>query len=566
MMAAKASAFAVGGIVLLVVTLVLVMQGTEKGSLQLPTISLAEAEPQVAEKTTRLRQAVTENPESPREWSRLARTYHAHHMYEAAIICYTQTMELAPQDYRWPYLSALAQRRIDLSSSLPAFKRAEQLNPDNAAFFINYADTLVRLDQIEAARQQYLRATAVDARATHALYGLAQLAVMENSPDQAIDFLEQATAIAHYHGEVHQLLAQLYQRRGDFERAALEEELAGYYSVVTRTPDPVVQAMESEAIDTESYASRGVRLARQHKYREAEYQFRKVLELRLGRPQDYTNLGAALTGLNRLDEALGYYEKALAVDPQHTDSLNNAGIAYTRKNQFDRAAGYFVRITVSDPADADAWHNLGLVRQSQGRVDEAIGAYREALQRQPAHAETLTNLGQALYDRGQVDAAMGYWRRAVAINPANLPALVNLSTGLTLEGNYQEAIKWLRLGTELLPDSRNLRYRLAWQLATAPVADVREPTTALNIARSLFEDAPGEARYADLAAIAFAGMGDFERAANLSRRAVRQAVRAGDEALARQIGYREQLFRAGRPYVQPAASAADVMQENASGN
>jgi tetratricopeptide (TPR) repeat protein len=519
-------------------------------SVEVPVVDLSEAESQVVEKIRRLERAVRKRPESAKAWSRLARTYHAHRMHEPAVTSYEQAARHAPKDFRWAYLAAIAQQQLDLSAAAPFFERAAALNPDSSGFYINYGNLLSRLNRVDDAREQYEKAIVIDDRATHALYGLAQLNLLEGDTVAATDLLERGASIARHHGEIHQLLAQLYQRQGEEEKAKEAEQLARFYSLSTRTPDPVVQAMETEAVDAESYSVRGARFAGRQRYKEAEYQFRKVLEYRSGRPQDFANLGAAIGRLNRLDEAVDYFDRALAIDPEHVETLNNYGIALSRQGNQDGAAEYFLRAIETDPNDADAWHNLGLARKRQARTGEAVRAYREALDRDPVHAEAQNNLAGILYAAGQHDEAIARWRTAVEINPSNLPAVINLTTALTKRGEHAEAIRLLRASYRIIPESRDIRYRLAAQLATAPNPADRNAPEALNLARSLFEEAPSQARYTDLAAIAFAAIDDFDQAVRLEQRAVQQAERAGDETLVREFQFREQMFRTGTAYVQ----------------
>lgn len=556
-MAVKRAAIAGGALLVTAALAFLLWDYFGRAAPALPEVDLSAAESQVVEKIRRLEQSVRSRPHSAKDWSRLARTFHAHRMYEPAIAAYDHAARWAPEDFRWTYLAGMAQQQIDLAAAVPLLERAAALNPDNGGFYISYGNLLSRLNRVDEAREQYKKALAIDSRATHALYGLAQIALMDGDSAAAIELLEQGTSIARHHGELHQLLAQLYQRQGNTEKSQQAEQLARFYSVSTRAPDPVVEAMESEAVDAESFSVRGARFAGRHRYTEAEYQFRKVLEYRNGRPQDFANLGAALGRLNRLDEAVGYFDMALAIDPEHVETLKNYGIALSRQDEQDAAAEYFLRAIAADSNDADAWHNLGLARKRQGRTDEAVRAYREALDRDPVHAEAQNNLAGILYAAGQHDDAIARWRTAAEINPANLPAVINLTTALTARGDHAEAIRLLRASYRIIPESRDLRYRLAAQLATAPDPVDRDPPEAVNLARSLFEEAPSQPRYTDLAAIAFAALGDFDQAVRLEQRAVQQAERAGDATLVRELQFREQMFRAGKAYVQRGPAKAD---------
>ena len=89
----------------------------------LPQVSLAGMEPQVAEKIAAARERVRHRADSAREWGRLGKILHAHDLFEAALPCYHRAAELNPGDYRWPYLAALATARIDPARAVARFEQ-----------------------------------------------------------------------------------------------------------------------------------------------------------------------------------------------------------------------------------------------------------------------------------------------------------------------------------------------------------------------------------------------------------------------------------------------------------
>ena len=231
-------------------------------------------EPRVAERISEYSAIVEADPESGKAWARLAQVFHAHDLFDQAIESYGKAIERSPDDWRWPYLAALATATSNPQASLPLFRQAVDLKPTGAAIHINFGDVLIRLGEHAEAKQSFEQALEANPESSHALYGLAQLALIAGDPEQAVGLLERAKAIAPRHGEIYGLLAQAHQRLGNDDAARRESMLAKAWPDATRAPDPVVQAMESLAVSAQSIALRGANLAKRGEFEEAETAFR----------------------------------------------------------------------------------------------------------------------------------------------------------------------------------------------------------------------------------------------------------------------------------------------------
>ncbi len=518
---------------------------------ELPGIEGWTGEPQVAAKIEQARRLALDRPDAADPVGRLGMIFHAHDLNSEALVCYRRAAELAPDEPRWPYLAALATRKQSLEESVGLFEEAAARGIDLPAFHVNFGSVLAQLGQAERAETEYRRALELDAKLSHALFGLAQLELTRGEPEAARGHLERAAAIAPWHGEVRTLLAQTYQRLGRTEDAERELAAAGAYPEATRAADPFYELVEAEAVTARAYAKRAQRLARAGEFAAAETLYRQVLEIRPGSAGDYANLGGALAGQGKLDAAVENYRTALELDENDPYAHNNLAMALARKGLPEEAAEHLARAVRIEPAYPEAHHNLGLVRAGQGRLQEAVEHYREALSHNPSLTQAHNDLGAALAGLGDLDGAIGQWRKALTIDPRELSALYNLSLALGSRGDHQEAVDRLRQGLALAPNSSRLASLLAWELATAPEAGLRDGAEARRLAQRVHQAYPAQPSIGDVLAAALAETGDFEAAIAAAERAAEQAQSAGQGPLALEIQRRLDGYRRGVAFRQP---------------
>lgn len=524
-------------------------------SAPLPPIDTAGMEPQVAAKIEWARSRVAQEHDSAAAWGSLGMVLQAHELFDAAVDCYREAAALDAADYRWPYLSALALQRERLTEAIASFAQAAARRPANPAFYISYGDALLSLGRPHEAEMRYAEALELDAASSHALYGLARVAFTAGDVDAAREHLERAARLAPRHGEVHLLLAQVYFRAGERQKAAREELLAAAYPDPTRAADPVVEAMQAEAVNSRAYTQQGLRFVKAGRFAEAEEAFRQVLAIRPGNARDYANLGGALARQGKLEEAIGSYRQALELEPEDPWTLNNLALALADRGELEAAAARLDEALQIDPAYAEAHLNLGLVRSGQGRLDEALAAYRQALRVDPGLIDAHTNLGSALAAAGRLQEAIDHWQRALEIDGRDLAALYNLSVALSQQGEHRAAIERLREGLSYAPNSSRLASLLAWELATVPDGALRDGREAVRLARRVYEAYPDRVASADVLAAALAEAGRFEEAVRMMEEAIRLAQRQGGASSATQeLQARLDGYRQNRAFRQPSTA------------
>jgi hypothetical protein len=119
--------------------------------------------------------------------------------------------------------------------------------------------------------------------------------------------------------------------------------------------------------------------------------------------------------------------------------------------------------------------------------------YREALRINPAFAVAHDNLGKALFHQGRMEEGIAQFRAALQIDPTLADAHYNLGIALLRQGRMEEAIEQDQKALELQPANvRHYQNNLAWMLATAPQASLRNGARALELALKASQASGGQ--------------------------------------------------------------------------
>jgi Flp pilus assembly protein TadD len=156
---------------------------------------------------------------------------------------------------------------------------------------------------------------------------------------------------------------------------------------------------------------------------------------------------------------------------------------------------------------------------ARGRPDEAIADFRQAVRIQPHHADFHLNWGVALDQLGRTREAVAQYRDALKLNSDLIAALNNL----------------------------------AWILASNPDDELRDGAEAVRLSeRACDLSHYGEPLFIGTLAAAYAEAGRFPEAVAAAEKAEQIATTAGLTAVAAKNRQLLELYRAGKPYHEPA--------------
>lgn len=214
------------------------------------------------------------------------------------------------------------------------------------------------------------------------------------------------------------------------------------------------------------------------------------------------------------------------------------------------AGQVLAEVTEKHPADAYAWYYLGQVQLRQNKPGAAVVSLQQAVDIDPTLSDGWADLGKALTLAGLPNRAAEAFRKAILYAPRNLDAFHHLMTILLDQGKHQEIIDRLTHARRLMPGNPYINRFLAWELATAPEASLRNGDQAVNIARNLIERQPYEPRFLDVMAAAYAEQGDFNQAVAAAELAIAVAKKNGNDALVKEIQPSLNRYRNGQPFRQ----------------
>ena len=276
--------------------------------------------------------------------------------------------------------------------------------------------------------------------------------------------------------------------------------------------------------------------------------------------------------------------QALATEPMRGDLRLRYALLLEEIGQAPAAIAELERIIDDAPANRAARLALARIFLDDKRTVEAIAQFEEVLRREPQSFTTWLQLAQVHGLAGNFAAARQALNRAVELEPRHAGARLLLARTWRAEGDhaaarrsleaaiaaisdsadlwgelgqcavdvrdYSAAITALRRAHQLQPGSRELANSLAWHLATAPDANLRDPAEAIRLAEFACADrAATRPGWLDTLAAAYAANGQFDDAVRTGEAALTAAGAAPDDKLATAVAARLELYRRGKAYL-----------------
>jgi tetratricopeptide (TPR) repeat protein len=247
------------------------------------------------------------------------------------------------------------------------------------------------------------------------------------------------------------------------------------------------------------------------------------------------------------------WRQTLARNPDCWLAHNNLGLLLDDEGHMEEAMEHYHKAIQLNPNFSEVRNNLGRALADQGRFDEAMVNFRKAIQIDPNNFKALDNLGIALADQGRFDEAMANYFKAIQINPNYCEAQYNLGAALTAQGRFDKAMESFRKAIQINPNYAKALNNLAWMLAASPDDELRNGAEAVRLAERACELTHyGKPVCIGTLAAAYAECGRFPEAVATAEKAEQLATTAGLTAIAAKNRQLLELYRAGKPYHEPA--------------
>ncbi len=242
------------------------------------------------------------------------------------------------------------------------------------------------------------------------------------------------------------------------------------------------------------------------------------------------------------------FRQALEVAPQDEHARFNLGMTLLEAGA-PEAALPFLRDTVQRRDRYPRGHQaLGNTLLALGHTDEAILALQKAVQSEPQNARAHLDLAVALTRGNRLERATELYQEALALDARLVEAWYNLSLVSSAQNQEGRAVQATRRGLQVDPGHPLLAERLAWLLATASEASLRDGSQAVAIATDLVQRGGTRLPEALAAqAAAYSAVGRFDEAIAAARHAADLAQQRRDPELFAQVQSQLRLYEAHRP-------------------
>jgi len=467
--------------------------------------------------------AVRDRPTDADAWGDLAMLCHANELLDDAAAAYERAEELTPHDALWPHLLGRVYESLSRTDDATrAYERSIAMEPHDVASRCSLARILTERNEDERARQLLVEAVESEPRSVAARVALARLALRSGVLDMAEKNLLLALDESLTCGPAHELLAQLYERRGDEAEAEIHHRWSRAGTSRIPLPDPYIDRVEKLAVSYSARLYRARRVADERRWSDAIDAARAALEQRSGAAEPRYLLGIALVRGGRVDDGLRELRAVTELDAFRSEAwieisrvLVQRGEGATALATLDAACAALpddvplrieragVRLRGGDrdgtradvgralelqPDSARAFAARGDLYQMRGadldaaradadvrerernRAAQAVAAYERALELAVDLPEAYAGAGRAhmqLWELAEVDAdkaahvdaAIAHFRPLVRFFPRAKAGHVALIRALDAAGRHGETLAAIRAAAERWPDDPRFRPR-----------------------------------------------------------------------------------------------------------
>ena len=387
----------------------------------------------------------------------------------------------------------------------------------------------------------------------HTESALGAVLVKQDKPDEAVPHFLRGLGFEPTATAIRCNLADAYFRQGKVEEAISE------YKTVLRQEQGNARACHDLAwlfATTENAKYRDPAQA-------VEFARRSVALTDEKKPECWMTLAMACAVANRTNDVIKAVQKTVELQAAATyqnprellpAALASFGLELARRGQAEMGVVLLseaARLAPKADDRAEMQRQVGLIFSGQGKYEQAASFYTAALEANPRLAAAHNDLALDLVSRGDLPAALEHYAQAIKIEPQDTEAHRNMALALIAAGRLSEARSQLYETLRLKPDYVDALNDLAWMLATAPDAKVRDAHEALRLAQHAAElTRQKDAGILETLAAAYAEGGNFAEAIGTAEAALKLCDGPSQKGTLEALRNCLQLFRASKPVRQ----------------
>ena len=237
--------------------------------------------------------------------------------------------------------------------------------------------------------------------------------------------------------------------------------------------------------------------------------------------------------------------------PTAAEACQDRGVLAMERKDWDEAIEQFDKLVKLQPKNAEAYYFRAGAWHSKEQFDKAIADYDAALRLRPRYADALYGRGAARDQQGLPALAITDLDAALGLVPDDVEARCLRGKIREEAGEYNFALRDYQEAVKVDSDNPAVLNCLAWLLATAPEAGLRDGRRAVEAAaRAVQLERGTEWDTIDTLGAAFAEAGRFAEAVRCAKEALKLAPPSEHPDLEARL----KLFLAKQPFRLPEKS------------
>jgi WD40 repeat protein/serine/threonine protein kinase len=466
--------------------------------------------------------------------------------YDQAVAAYTKALQLDPSNveaYRHRGITYLDLEQPD--QALADCNRAIELDPNFAWIYVTRGHSHSWLGQHDRALTDFTKAIQLDPSSadTYQHRGNTYRILQQYDPalsdcNKAIE-LDPKLAVAYHHRAlVYIQLKQYDQALADYNKA-IEVNPTDFWHPIQRGDvyrmlkqydqalADYTKAVQLAPGNAEAYQRRGDTYHELKQYDQASADYTKVVQLNPNKVEVYLSRGHRYQELKQYDQAVAAYTKALQLDPSNVEAYDHRGTTYHELKQYDQALPDLTKAIQLDPSNLHRYNYRAFAYVELKEYDQALADYTKAIQLEPNNVQEYRYRGDLYRILKQYDQAVADYTKVVQLEPGNVNAYETLERTHREKGDRQAANKVQQELSELHKDEYRKRLERAialdsdqardnngsaWQVATCPDPEFREPARAVALAEKAVQLAPGNGSYRNTLGVAYYRAGNWPAA------------------------------------------------------
>ncbi len=169
----------------------------------------------------------------------------------------------------------------------------------------------------------------------NANYELANIYVVQNKLDKAIEYYEKANLINFGYDEIYYNLGVIYAIKGETKKSIYNFQ----------------KALEIDPNLLDAYLNLGKIYTKIKNWVKAQEMYQRVILLNPSLVTVHLDLGCIYLNLQNIEKAISEYEEVIELDPQNLDAYKNLGDCYLRLQKNKEAKEIFEKILIFNPND-----------------------------------------------------------------------------------------------------------------------------------------------------------------------------------------------------------------------